>query len=72
MTAPATIHFVCPHDGRKLSKIPAMTDATINVRRSCPACRRRYSITVAPRRIPQGWAHIGSISEMEQKVTVIE
>ena len=66
------VHYVCPHDGRKLSKVEAMEHATINVRRSCPHCHRRYSLTITPIAIKQGWAHSACIVELERKITSIE
>ena len=67
-----TLHYVCPHDGRKLSKVDAMEYATLNVRRKCGKCGRFYSLTIRPVAIAQGWAHSALITELERKMTVIE
>ena len=66
------VHYVCPHDGRRLSKVEAMEHATMNIRRTCGKCHRKYSLTITPIAIKQGWAHSALITELEQKVSVIE
>ena len=66
------LNYVCPRCGRKMTKVDAYEYATINVRRKCGGCGRRYSLTITPIAIKQGWAHSAQITELEQRVTVIE
>lgn len=66
------LHYVCPRCSRKLSRVPAMESATLNVRRKCGGCGRSYSLTIRPVAIAQGWAHSALITELERRVTVIE
>jgi transcription elongation factor Elf1 len=66
------LHYVCPRCGRKLSKVDAYEHASIAVRRKCGGCGRRYALTVTPIAIKQGWAHSAHITELEQRVTIIE
>ena len=66
------LHYVCPRCGRKLSSVEAYEYATMNVRRKCGGCQRRWSLTVTPIAIAAGWAHSAHITELEPRVTVIE
>lgn len=66
------LRFVCPRCGRKLSKVKAMEYATLNIRRKCGQCARRFSLTITPIAIKQGWAHSATIVELEPRITVIE
>ncbi len=67
-----TLRFVCLKCGRKLSGIDAYQHATWNARRKCGGCGRRYSLTITPIAIKQGWAHSAQITELEPTLVVIE
>lgn len=66
------LHYVCPRCGHKLSKVDAMEHATLAIRRKCGKCGRKYALTITPIAIAAGWAHSACITELEQKITVIE
>ncbi len=72
-------HFVCPRDGRKLTKIAdVLTHGTTHARRRCPGCHRVYVINVQPvaveatRDNPAGWRYVSMISETVPKVTTVK
>ena len=66
------LHYVCPRCGRKLSLVDAYEYASTNVRRKCGGCHRRYSLTITPVAIRQGWVHSAVITELAPRITVIE
>lgn len=41
------LRLCCPACGRRLAPLEALSVATVNVRRKCPRCATRWSITVS-------------------------
>lgn len=62
------LHYVCPRCGRKLSKVDAMEYATLNLRRKCQGCHRRFMLIVTPIKIASGWMHNSVIQEVEPRI----